>query len=251
MIVSIGKNEEIRFEQVKPSVRSHVEAKSGGNLDPQTSDPELGLSPRSVCRAQSNSPLGAPRAAQPSGRAHTHTHTHKPGDREGETPAASGGPRLTPVTGFPGLPNRSRPVPSTPGPVASALGRTAGGRDPRAARLTGPESSRAGAARGSVWLGRSYPHPRPQGPPRQGSRPRERGERAPPASLTRAAAVGAHVAAPEPLRHGSRFTCREPRDCRGGGCASALTGPRAALKAPLPSAPSSPGTLRTRGETSC
>lgn len=181
------------------------------------------LSPRS-CRPEQGSPPPVARGAAQ----RVVAHSRGAGDREGETPAASGRPRLTPVTGLPGLPSSSRPVPSGPLPSASALGRAAGGREPRAARLTGQGQSRAPEARGSERLGRSQA-PAPPGVPAG------RARRAGPASLTRPAAVGAHVAAPEPLRHGSRFTCREPRDGRGGGCASALTGPRAALAAALPS----------------
>lgn len=108
------------------------------------------LSPRS-CRPEQGSPPPVARGAAQ----RVVAHSRGAGDREGETPAASGRPRLTPVTGLPGLPSSSRPVPSGPLPSASALGRAAGGREPRAARLTGQGQSRAPEARGSERLGRS------------------------------------------------------------------------------------------------
>lgn len=145
-------------------------------------------------------------------------------------------------------PSLSRLLRSGAPPPLRSVGPREGRRDSRAARLTGSGRSRNPATRG---VGVAWP----RGCPARGEAPpgvpaRRARRAAPPAALTRHAAVGAHVAAPQPLRHGSRFTCREPRDGRGGGCASALTGPRAALAVPLPSVPHSPGALRMRGEVS-
>lgn len=182
MIVSIGKNEEIRFEQVKPSVRSHVEAKSGGNLDPQTSDPELGLSPRSVCRAQSNSPLGAPRAAQPSGRARTHTHAQAGGPGRGNTcsfgrPASDSCHRLSGASEpFPSRPVHSRACCLCPRPDRGREGPPRGATD-RPGVVSRPGGQGVGVA------GPQLPPPPPAGTAPPGV-PAPRARRAGPAGVT-------------------------------------------------------------------
>lgn len=137
---------------------------------------------------------------------------------------------------------RDRPLSARPGTEGTRGTRGKGGRRPPARpALTGPgrlppqgcpRSSESRARLGSVGLGRREP-PDPWGRPRgRGPSQESRGERARPVGLTRHAAVSAHLAAPEPLRHGSRLLPvrhLKPRDGEGGGgggcSASALTGP--------------------------
>lgn len=185
------------------------------------------LNPRS-CRPEQGSlhpwPVG-----RRSGRSRT-----RAGRETGKGNTCSLGPPASDSCHWPS--GAAEPVPSRPvrSPALRLCARPGRGREGapgRAADRLGTVSRPGGPGVGATGPQSSS---RPRGPPHRGV-PTGRARRAGPASLTRPAAVGAHVAAPEPLRHGSRFTCREPRDGRGGGCASALTGPRAALAAALPS----------------
>lgn len=128
------------------------------------------LSPRS-CRPEQGSPPPVARGTAQRAIA----HSRGAGDREGETPAASGRPRLAPVTGLPGLPNRSRPVRSPALRLCARPGRGTEGAPGRAADRPGTVSRPGGPG---VRATGPQSSSRPRGPPHQGSRPGERGERA-------------------------------------------------------------------------
>lgn len=135
---------------------------------------------------------------------------------------------------------RARPLSARPGTEGTRGTQGTGGRRPPARpALTGPgrlppqgcpSSSQMRPGAWGAGPGRQEP-PDPWGRPRgRGPSQGSGGERARPEALTRPAAVSAHVAAPEPLRHGSHLLPAgylEPRDSEGGGSdsASALTGP--------------------------
>lgn len=102
-------------------------------------------------------------------------HSRGTGDREGETPAALGRPRLTPVTGLPELP---KPVPSRP--VRSRALRLCASPGSRREGAPGRAAGRPGTVSrpGGPGVGVTGPQSSscPRGPPHQGSRPGERGE---------------------------------------------------------------------------
>lgn len=99
------------------------------------------LSSRSGRPEQGSPPPGARGTAQ------------RAGDREGETPAAAGRPRLTPVLSMAFRGCLTRPVPSRPVRSQALCFCVLPGcrrKEPRTVRLTGPGRSRAPAARGSA-----------------------------------------------------------------------------------------------------
>lgn len=126
------------------------------------------LSSRSGRPEQGSPPPGARGTAQ------------RAGDREGETPAAAGRPRLTPVLSMAFRGCLTRPVPSRPVRsqalcfcVLPGCGRE--GASDREADRPGTVSR---PGRPGVGVSGPQSSSRPRGPPRQGSRPGERGERA-------------------------------------------------------------------------
>lgn len=182
-----------------------------GDTDPHTCAPDLGqaVSPLKSGRPEQGSlPPGARGAAQ-----RAIAHSSGLGGRLGRGNTCSLGPPASDSCHLAFRGCLSCPVPSRPGPSASVLTRAAGGRESWAASLTGPGRSRAPRrpeSRGD-WAAVRLP---PAGTAPPGVPTRRAWPAGAPASLTRPAAVGAHVAAPEPLRHGARFTCREPRERR-------------------------------------